>query len=291
MFMVVDQAAPHTAANSDPRCHDTALPAPSDLGAFVDHRLRTPPSFNEADVSDKPRFVRMQPRLSPDEISDLRRVQNCRMASLLAVDRGVGQIVNALAEEHQLANTAIFYTSDNGYLLGEHRLVGKIDPYEADLRVPFIVRLPQRFLGPGGAPNALGNLVANVDIAPTILSLAGAQPCNGAGRCRVLDGRSLLPAIQSDGANWPDDRPIPLELNTPLRALPAMPCAYQGVQTPDQVLVEYHSVDLGNGCVPDDEIENYDLRSDPSELNNLYPAPPGTRKHSYSGRSGSRPPN
>ena len=276
LFMEVDQAAPHTGANSDPRCHGSALPAPGDLHAFVDEPLRTPPSFNEADVSDKPRFVQMQPRLGPEAISDLRRIQNCRLASLLAVDRGVGQIVNALAEEHQLANTAIFYTSDNGFLLGEHRLVSKVDPYEADLRVPFIVRLPQGFLGPEGAPPRLGNLVANVDIAPTILSLAGAQPCNGAGACRVLDGRSLLPAIQSDGADWPPDRAIPLELNTPNKGAPDMPCAYQGAQTPDQVLVVYHSVDFGNGCVRYDEIENYDLRSDPSELENLFPAPPGT---------------
>jgi arylsulfatase A-like enzyme len=276
LFMEVDQAAPHTGANTNPRCHDTALPAPGDLHAFVDEPLRRPPSFDEADVSDKPRFVQIHPRLGPKAISDLRRIQNCRLASLLAIDRGVGQIVNALAEEHQLANTAIFYTSDNGFLLGEHRLVGKIDPYEADLRVPFIVRLPQGFLGPEGAPPRLGNLVANVDIAPTILSLAGARPCNGAGVCRVLDGRSLLPAIQSDGTNWPHDRAIPLELKTSRANTPAMPCTYHGVQTPDQVLVVYDSVNLGNGCVPDHEIENYDLRSDPSELDNLYPAPSGS---------------
>jgi hypothetical protein len=55
-----------------------------------------------------------------------------------------------------------------------------------------------------------------------------------------------------------------------------MPCAYHGVQTPDQVLVVYDLVNLGNGCVPDHEIENYDLRSDPSELDNLYPAPSGS---------------
>ena len=276
LFMEVDQAAPHTGANSDPRCHGSALPAPTDLDAFRSEPLRMPPSFNEADVSDKPSFVRRQPQLGPEAISNLRRIQNCRMASLLAVDRGVGQIVNALAQEDQLANTAIFYTSDNGFLLGEHRLTSKVDPYEADLRVPFIVRLPQSFLGPESAPPELGNLVANVDIAPTILSLAGAQPCNGAGACRVLDGRSLLPAIQSDGADWPPDRAIPLELDTPNKGAPDLPCAYQGVQTPDQVLVVYHSVDLGNGCVRHDEIENYDLSSDPDELENLFPAPPGT---------------
>ena len=277
LFMEVDQAAPHAGANSDPRCYGTALPAPQDLSAFIDSPLRTPPSFNEADVSDKPRFVRTQPLLGPQAISNLRRIQNCRLASLRAVDRGVGQIVHALAQEHQLGNTAIFYTSDNGFLLGEHRLTAKVDPYEADLRVPFIVRLPPRFLGPDGAPPQLGNLVANVDIAPTILGLAGAQPCNGAGACRVLDGRSLLPAIQSDGANWPHDRAIPLELKTPaFHEGPAMPCAYQGVQTPDQVLVEYHSVSMGSRCAPDHEIESYDLSSDPSELDNLYPAPLGS---------------
>jgi arylsulfatase A-like enzyme len=118
--------------------------------------------------------------------------------------------------------------------------------------------------------------VANVDIAPTILSLAGARPCNGAGVCRVLDGRSLLPAIQSDGTNWPHDRAIPLELKTSRASAPAMPCTYHGVQATDQVLVVYDSVNLGNGCVPDHEIENYDLRSDPSELDNLYPAPSGS---------------
>jgi hypothetical protein len=134
--MEVDQAAPHTGANTNPRCHDTALPAPGDLHAFVDEPLRRPPSFNEADVSDKPRFVRMQPRLSSDAISDLRRIQNCRLASLLAVDRGVGRIVNALAEEHQLANTAIFYTSDNGFLLGEHRYDLRSDPSELDNLYP-----------------------------------------------------------------------------------------------------------------------------------------------------------
>ena len=276
LFMEVDEAAPHTGANSDPRCYDTALPAPRDLGAFIDRQLRMPPSFNEADVTDKPRFVRIHPPLGPQAIGNLRRIQNCRLASLRAVDRGVGNIVNALAEEHQLSNTAIFYTSDNGFLLGEHRLTAKVFPYEADLRVPFIVRLPPRFVGAEGAPPELGDLVANVDIAPTILSLAGAQPCNGAGACRVLDGRSLLPAIQSDGADWPRDRAIPLELKTSRANTTVMPCAYQGVQTNDQVLVEYHSVNMGSGCVPDHEIENYDLRSDPSELENRYPAPPGT---------------
>lgn len=277
LFMAVDEAAPHSGPNNDPRCHGSALPAPTDLKAFVNRPLRTSPSFNQANVHDEPRFVRIQPRLTPSAIADLRRKENCRLASLLAVDRGVGRIVDALAAEHQLSNTAIFYTSDNGYLLGEHRLVGKVAPYEADLRVPFIVRLPQRFLGPHGAPSRLAEPVANVDIAPTILSLAQADPCNGAGECRVLDGRSLLPAIQSDGADWPHGRAIPLELKTRMvRDQTPMPCAYQGVKVEDEILVVYHSISLGAGCIPDHEVERYDLSSDPDQLENLYPAPPGS---------------
>ena len=93
LFMAVDEVAPHSAPNPDPRCYGTALPAPTDLGAFAVEPLRRPASFNEADVSDKPRFVRMHPRLSPEAIGNLRRIQNCRLASLLAVDRGVGRIV------------------------------------------------------------------------------------------------------------------------------------------------------------------------------------------------------
>ena len=291
LFMAVDQAAPHTGANSDPRCHDTALPAPADLDAFVDEPLRRPPSFNEADVSDKPRFVRMQPRLSSDAISNLRRIQNCRMASLLAVDRGVGRIVNALAEEHQLANTAIFYTSDNGFLLGEHRLVGKVDPYEADLRVPFIVRLPQRFLGPGGAPTQLGNLVANVDIAPTILSLAGAQPCNGAGVCRVLDGRSLLPAIQSDGANWPHRSPDPVGAQDADRHSPACPAPTRGSRPRTR---SWSSTTRSTwGTVACRTTRSRTTTSGPIRTSSTTSIPRlrGVRRHSYNGRSGSRPPN
>ena len=292
LFMAVDQAAPHTGANTTPRCHDTALPAPGDLRAFVDEPLRRPPSFNEADVSDKPRFVQIHPRLGPEAISDLRRIQNCRLASLLAVDRGVGRIVNALAEEHQLSNTAIFYTSDNGFLLGEHRLTAKVDPYEADLRVPFIVRLPQRFLGPEGAPNELGNLVANVDIAPTILSLAGAQPCNGAGVCRVLDGRSLLPAIQSDGANWPPDRAIPLELKTSRAThtrhalcLPGGPDPGPG---PGRVRLGQPGERLRAG--PRDRELRPQIRSVRARQP-LSRAFGDARRHGYNSRSGSRPPS
>jgi N-acetylglucosamine-6-sulfatase len=290
LFIALDQIAPHSGGPpTDPRCHHSALPAPRDLDLFVNEPLPISLSFNETDVSEKPSFIRDRPRLTMDEIAELRRKQGCRLASLHAVDRGVKRIVNALRHEHELRNTAIYYTSDNGYLLGEHRLHGKVNPYEEALHVPFIARLPQRFRGPRGAPRTLSSTVANVDVAPTILRLAGAQPCPRIRPCRVLDGRSLLRAIRSHGTNWPHGRGILLELKTTW-AGELLPCDYQGVRTTHQVFVEYHAVagEEQGPCSPDDEVEHYDLRSDPFELNNLFPAPSGSdvaaKEHSLADR-------
>ena len=129
--------------------------------------------------------------------------------------------------------------------------------------------------------------MANVDIAPTILT-RGAQPCNGAGGCRCSMVAPFSRRFKATN-DRPYRRATPPELNTPNKGAPDMPCAYQGAQTPDQVLVVYHSVDFGNGCVRYDEIENYHLRSDPSE-SQLFPAP-GTAEARNNSRSGPRPPN
>jgi arylsulfatase A-like enzyme len=237
------------------------------------------PAFNEADVSDKPRFVRNTPRLTQDEIDNLQRVNGCRLASMRAVDRGVRHIVRALRREHELKNTAIVYTSDNGFLLGQHRLEGKIAPYEDSLHVPLIVRVPPAARGAHGAPAKLRSTVANVDVAPTILKLAGAKPCRTKGACRTLDGRSLLRAIRTHGRKWPRHRAIPLEVEG--SDAPAnTPCDFQGLRASDEVYIEYRGVAPPGAhaepCEPDNEVEHYNLQADPFELDNLFPAPAGT---------------
>jgi N-acetylglucosamine-6-sulfatase len=278
-FLALDQVAPHVGPNRDPRCHGAPLPYPGDLDAFEHVPLPMSPAFNEADVSDKPRFVRLKPRLTADEIANLERVNSCRLATLRAVDRGVQRIYEALREENAVSDTAILYTSDNGYLLGQHRETAKVVPYERSLHVPLIARVPPDFRGPGGAPETLGSTVANVDLAPTILDVAGAEPCPPAGSCRVLDGRSLLPAIRSDGQTWPEHRAILLELKGP-RAAANMPCDYRGVRTSDEVYIHYLGVvppQDGHGpCEPANEVEHYDLQADPFQLENVFPAPPGS---------------
>jgi arylsulfatase A-like enzyme len=127
-------------------------------------------------------------------------------------------------------------------------------------------------------PRRLSSTVANVDVAPTILGLTGAEPCSRPRHCRTLDGRSMLKAIRSDGRRWPDHRGILTELQIPApRAQPFRPCDYEGIRTSRQVYVEYHSA-AGRtpDCVPREEREHYDLRADPFQLDNLFPAPPGS---------------
>src|SRR5207253_4494905 len=97
--------------------------------------LPTPPSFNEADVSDKPTSIRNRPLLTQARINAIRENYQQRLESLLAVDEGVAQIVQALQSTGALDNTYIVYTSDNGFLHGEHRVAtGKVLLYEPSIR-------------------------------------------------------------------------------------------------------------------------------------------------------------
>ena len=109
----------------------------------------------------------------------------------------------------------LVFTSDNGLYFGEHRLsFEKTVPYRESVEVPLAIRFPPRLVPPGRRGRPVGELVANVDLPATILDLAGAEPCRSAGRCRTLDGRSLLGLAAAGRRRWPADRAIPLELDT-----------------------------------------------------------------------------
>ena len=131
--------APHggTAPNGAP------TPAPRHLGTFAGTQAPRTPSFNEADVSDKPPHLRNLPLLTADQIAAIDRQYQARLESLQSLDEGIGRIIDALAARGELDNTYIFFTSDNGYHLGQHRLFeGKGEVYEEDIRVPLVVRGP-----------------------------------------------------------------------------------------------------------------------------------------------------
>jgi N-acetylglucosamine-6-sulfatase len=272
-YLQLDHFAPHVAPDSSRSASCTgmaAVPAPADEDAFADEPLPQGPSFNEADISDKPGFLQELPLLG--DLTGLVRGWRCQLASLLEVDRGMGQLWGALRDRRVLRDTAVIFTSDNGYLFGEHRLsLDKHYPYQEALRVPLAIRLP-RALREGRQPPVSRAPVANIDVAPTILELAGAEPCKLAD-CRTLDGRPLVGAAAGRD-EIPPDRGIAVEYDaeTPVKGLV---CEYQGIRTTGALLVEHARARsrLADPCeAVTGAIEHYDLRRDPFELDNLYPA-------------------
>jgi hypothetical protein len=157
-------------------------PAPRDDGRFKNVKIPRGKGFDEADVSDKPKAIQKKPRLDDAAIKFITLRYQSRLESLLAVDDMVQRIYTALENSGQLDNTVIIFTSDNGFMLGEHRLKsGKIALYDESVREPLIIR------GPGFPVNAQREqLTGNIDLAPTIADIANAEPLT------TVDGISLL---------------------------------------------------------------------------------------------------
>jgi arylsulfatase A-like enzyme len=167
-------------------------PANRHSGRFATAALPRPPSFNERDVSDKPAIIRRLPLLDGTVQANLTTAYRRRLESLLAVDDAVKEIVDALRETQQLHNTVIIFVSDNGFLLGEHRLNRtKIHSYEESVRTPLIIRHPQF-----PKRRSVSKLVGDVDLGPTIVELARATPR------RIMDGHSLMLLVQNPSAAW-----------------------------------------------------------------------------------------
>ena len=184
-FLSVAPLAPHgesdLGADDPPDGEPGPRAAPRHEGAFAAEPLPQPPSFNEADLSDKPAEIQALPPIGPNAAATIATRYRNRLETLLAVDDMVGAIVTALRRAGELDETVIVFTSDNGFLHGEHRIrQGKQHLYEESIRVPLIIRAPDL---PEGATRT--QPVANVDLAATILDYAEAD-----GE-RAPDGRSL----------------------------------------------------------------------------------------------------
>src|SRR5207248_586000 len=133
--------APHVRAGPNRGCGPQ--PAPRDAGALAHEPFPVKPSFNERNVSDKPKQIQKIPPFTPALRQHIVTKYRCRQESLLAVDRGVAKVMAALAKTGALSHTDVIYTSDNGLQQGEHRLKGgKQQPYEESLRVPLVIRGP-----------------------------------------------------------------------------------------------------------------------------------------------------
>jgi N-acetylglucosamine-6-sulfatase len=282
-YIQLDQFAPHTESGMSSgkvRCKGGTVPDPRDQKLFKKVKLPTGASFNEKDVSDKPSFIRSRDRLDAAAKRRVTKRSGCRRASLRAVDRGVKKIVSTLDKEGELGDTVIIFVSDNGYFLGEHRIsVNKTFPYEEAVRVPLAMRVPDGVVG-GSRPARVKKLVANIDLAPTILDLAGGEPCSG-GECRVMDGHSLLRLLKGNGGGIPNDRSLVLEYGRK-RDKDGLLCEYAGIRDPGRSYLEYTGLASAGGCAGIEEGELYDLRRDPFQLNDLF-APNGGRGGAQAG--------
>lgn len=180
-FAIVAYHAPHPPATPDPR----------DAGALRDLAPYRSPSFDERDVSDKPRYVRRLDRLDRDDERELDALRVAQLRSLLAVDRGVGELLSTLRTLGRLRDTMVVFTSDNGYQWGEHRWIGKGVPYEESIRVPLVIRFDTLVADPGSRSRAFA---LGIDLAPTIAEVADVP-------APAVDGRSLVPfLLESDSS-------------------------------------------------------------------------------------------
>jgi N-acetylglucosamine-6-sulfatase len=248
--------------------HRPSTPAPRHANMFPGLTAPRTPSFDEADVSDKPAYIQALPLLTDADIQAIDAEYRLRIQSLQAVDDMVGAIMNELQSTGLLADTYVFFASDNGYHMGQHRFPGgKYTPYETDIRVPLVV------CGPGvPAAIQIDQFVGNVDLAPTIADLAGVSLATNP------DGRSLVPLLQGQSPSAWRQAFLLEQLKGPVS--PQKPILndrqFEPPDTADMILgnvypghsgyraATYKYVEYDTG-----EKELYYLGVDPDEMNNV----------------------
>ncbi|CAI5455579.1 unnamed protein product [Caenorhabditis angaria] len=170
---------------SYPAPHGPEDPAPQYSNLFENEHSHRTINWNLAPNPDKQWLLQRTGKMTPVHKTFTDILHRRRLQTLQSVDEGVHRLFTLLRDLNQLWNTYAIYTSDHGYHLGQYGLVkGKNMPYEFDIRVPFFMR------GPGIPRNAIfTEIVSNIDIAPTMLNIAGVE------KSVRMNGRSLLDLV------------------------------------------------------------------------------------------------
>ena len=260
-FLNLAPNAPHTVATQSGATKEgsPALPPPRYADVFANRPMPIYPNFNEADISDKPTTLAdyFPTPMTMQQQLELQEHWRGRMGALLGVDDMVQEVVRELRRTGEYRNTVIIFTSDNGWILGEHRLRDPITengeaagvkyvPYEGSSRVPLMIE------GPGfPAGRTVEGVTTNADLARTILDIAGARQRRGF----KLDGLSLRRAAEHPSEVLAD-RGVFIETAPNPRAVPA----YIAIRT------KRYRYDLQE----DGQEGLYDLRRDPWELESVH---------------------
>jgi arylsulfatase A-like enzyme len=236
-FVALWPFAPHTGADPEARYRDVPVPWRA-----------SDPSFNEADISDKPAWLRATfPNQSPDAASATGTAIERRIRTLLSVDDALKSLIDYLAAQDELSSTLIILASDNGYLYFEHRSVGKALAYEAAQPALWIA-------GTGFPAGADSDAYAtNLDVAPTIAKATGADARLGS---ELWDGRALQDVLKDSDLGH--DRFLPLYVGDVVGVDDLRPQG-DGVRTWRYKYIRY----------ADGSEELYDLQEDPYEELNV----------------------
>lgn len=246
--------------------HRNWIPATRHEKAFENVDIPVPRTFDtisdtkqaavrktEMAIADMPDFsARGVPKTLPRE--ERKRLNYQQLVknyyrTVLSVDENVGRVLEYLDKNNLAKNTLVIYSSDNGFFLGEHDgLYDKRLMFEPSIRVPLIVRHPER-IKPGRVNSS--QMVLNIDVAPTLLELAGVPIPNW------MHGRSCVPLLEERETPWRD------AFLYEFYEYPAEHCArkHRGIRTADWKLIHFWE--------QPEEWELYDLRNDPDETHNL----------------------
>jgi len=251
----LDAKQPYFLYLSHKAVHSEFIPAERHRGRYQNEKFVPPPTMAATGpmARNRPMWVQNQ-RNSWHGVDypyhsslDIGEYYKRYAETLLAVDESVGRLLDELARRGQLDSTLVIYMGDNGFAFGEHGLIDKRTAYEESIRVPLLARCPELF--PGGTK--VSQVVANLDIMPTVLEACGVRPPAG------LDGRSWLPLVRGERVEW--RRELLYEYYWE-RNFPQTPTLH-ALRTDRYKFIRCH------GLWDIDEL--YDLQADPLESNNL----------------------
>ena len=235
---------------------------PRHSGRYKDVEVNMPESMADTDENyrGKPMWVKNQRNswhgvdfAYHGRLGSLTDMYKSYCEMLLSVDESVGRVMAWLKEAGLIEETLIIYMGDNGHFWGEHGLIDKRSAYEESMRIPMLAHCPE-LLKPG---TKVKQVVANIDIGPTILEAAGMQPTD------PVDGRSFLELAtgQMDPTDWRKDLLYEYYWEW---SFPQTPTTF-ALRTNRYKLIQYH------GIWDTDEL--YDIKNDPKETNNLINDP------------------